>query len=112
MRDASLKAEIWVKAQIRLCDLAFIPAVVVRRGDPDAGAVILRLNRLAGGVDVYTQVRDADGERAWMRGTGETPVDDSTADAYIDEQIRFDPDLWVLEIEDPEGRYRLDRTVI
>src|SRR5262249_57314888 len=50
-----LNTGLWVMAQVRLCDRAFIPATVVRRGDPDAGTVLLKLNRFEAGVTVYTQ---------------------------------------------------------
>ena len=112
MAEPALKAEIWIKAQIRICDINFISAVVTRRGDSDAGAVLLKLNRLSAGVEVLTQVRDPEGQRAWMRGTGETLVSDAIADAYIEKQARYDPDLWVLEIEDPKEQYRIEGKII
>ena len=34
-----LTTGLWVSAQVRLCDTRFIPATIVRRGDPDAAAV-------------------------------------------------------------------------
>jgi len=37
MSEPRLKSEIWVKAQLRLCDVTFLPCVVARRGDADAG---------------------------------------------------------------------------
>ena len=49
-----LNTGLWVSAQVRLCDRAFIPATVVRRGDPDAGTVLVKLNRFEAGVTVYT----------------------------------------------------------
>jgi hypothetical protein len=112
MAEASLKAEIWVKAQIRLCDINFLPAAVLKRGDPDAGAIVLKLNRLDAGHEVYTQVRDQEGKRAWMRGTGDQPVSETDASSYIEKQAKFDPDLWVLEIEDPKYKYEIDGKVL
>jgi len=112
MAEAALKAGIWVSAQIRLCDASFIPAVVVRKGDPDAGSVLIKLNRLAIGVEVFTQVRTVEGVRAWMCATGDTPVKDAQADEYINKQLKFDPDIWVLEIEDPNYRYEIDGEII
>ena len=41
-----LKAEIWVKAYIRLCMGHNVPALVVRRGHSDAGAIYIKVNRL------------------------------------------------------------------
>ncbi len=107
-----LKAAIWVQAQVRLCDGACLPVAVVRRGDPDAGAIMLKLNRLADGCEVLTQTRTKDGRPAWMRGTGDGPVPEDEADAYIARALDRDPDVWVLEIEDPEDRYAVDGEVI
>ncbi len=112
MTEPSLKAEIWVKAQIRLCDINTIPAVVTRRGDSDAGAVYLKLNRFAEGCEVLAQVRTMDGRRAWMRGTGETPVAEADADAYLARQVNVDPDVWIVEIEDTEHRYQIDGEIV
>jgi hypothetical protein len=110
-----LKTRIWVQAQIRLCDIANLPAYIVKRGDPDAGAVILRLNRLDGTSNVFNQARLADGSAAWSKATGsdaEGRIADADAVAYIERQRKYDPDLWVLEIEDPERRYTLDAKIV
>ena len=111
MTEARLKAGVWVKAQLRQCDIDCIPAMIVKRGDPDAGAVLLKLNRLDGTCVVLGRVYADDGTRVWMRVTGEGPVAESEADAYIARQEGYDPDLWVVEIEDPQGRYKPDATV-
>ena len=98
-----------------MCDIQHLPAVVVKRGDPDAGAVILRLNRLDGTSHVFAQARTAAGERAWTKASGadaEGRLPDADADVYIERQRKFDPDLWVLEIEDPERRYSLDAEIV
>ena len=104
-----------MQAQIRLCDIQNLPAVVVKRGDPDGGAVILRLNRLDGTSHVFAQARTATGERAWAKASGadaEGRLADADVEAYIARQRKFDPDLWVLEIEDPERRYSLDAEIV
>jgi len=102
-----LTTGLWVSAQIRLCDRAFIPAAVVRRGDPDVGTVLLKINRFEAGVTVFTQTSTLEDEPAWSRGTGPTPVTEADADAYIARQVARDPDLWVLEIEDRKGEYKM-----
>lgn len=107
-----MKAGVWVKAQIRTCDLNCIPAVISRRGDPDAGSVLLKLIRPGAGCEVFSQVRTGEGRLGWMRGTGAEPVPETDADAYIERQAKFDPDLWVVEIEDTAGSYQLDGEIV
>ena len=108
-----LTTGLWVSAQVRICDRAFIPATVVRRGDPDAGTVLLKINRFEAGVTVYTPASSLnDDQPAWSRGTGPEPVPEAEADAYIARQVARDPDLWVLEIEDRKGTYKLDGKVV
>jgi hypothetical protein len=101
MTEPRLKAGIWVTMALRMGDRSGRPGVVVRKGDPDAGGILVALHGREG-LAVLSQVRAANDEMAWMRGTGVAPVDQATADAYIARQIRFDPDIWVLEFETPD----------
>lgn len=96
-----LKAGLWVKMALRMADLAGRSGAVLRRGDPDAGGVLAVLRGRAGLV-VLSQMRTAEGELAWMRGTGTAPVDQAMADAYVARQVGFDPDLWVIEFDAPD----------
>jgi hypothetical protein len=107
-----LTTGLWVSAQVRLCDRAFIPATVVRRGDPDVGTVLIKLNRFDEGVTVFAQASTLDGEPAWSRGSGPQPVPEAEADAYIKRQVERDPDVWVIEIEDRKGQYKLDGKIV
>jgi len=86
---------------LRLADRDGRPGVVLRKGDADAGGVLVVLHG-RDGLCVLSQMRGADGAMAWMRATGAAPVDQAAADAYVARQVRFDPDIWVLEFEAPD----------
>lgn len=101
MGEARIKAGIWVSAALRLGMLDGKPGVVVRKGDADAGGVLVKLHGRSGSM-VLSQFRDMEGELAWMRSTGPEPVPEQAADDYITKQLRFDPDLWVLEFDAPD----------
>jgi hypothetical protein len=110
--EARIKTGIWVSAFIRRVGLDGTPVMVARRGDVDAGLVLIKVNRLEEpGCVVYSPSRDLDGNRIWRMATGPDPVPEPDADTYIERQAKFDPDLWVLEIEDRAGRHFLDEPV-
>ena len=106
-----LKAGIYVKALIRRAEVAGASAYVVRRGAEEAGALFLKLARLDGTCTVLNQARRGEGELVWMKPLGETS-DDAAAAKYFQKQVRFDPDLWIVEIEDREGRAFVDEAIV
>lgn len=98
MGEPRIKAGIWVAAALRLGSVEGKPGVVLRKGDADAGGVLVVLRGRTGNM-VLTQFRDAQGALAWMRGTGPEPVSEAAADAYVKRQLAYDSDLWVLEFD-------------
>lgn len=100
MSEARLKTWLVVQAAVRLCTIRAVPIAVTRRGDPDAGTILVKLNQYDLGCSVLVETRSPQGERAWLRGTGAALVPEAAADEYIARQLRRDPDLWVVEIED------------
>lgn len=107
MVEPRLKTEIWVSALLRRCSVEVTFAAVVRRGDNTSGSVLVKVNRLDGSAYVLSAARQVSGEGIWMRGTGPEDVPEADADAYIARAVSFDRDLWVVEIEDREGRHFL-----
>jgi len=110
--EARVSTRLWVQALIRRCSVDGVSAMLVRRGDEDRGAVMLKVNRFDAGCTVWTQTRTMDGAPAWMRGTGPEAVAEPVADAYVERQVKRDPDLWVVEIEDRHARFMPDGKVI
>jgi hypothetical protein len=104
---ARLTARFWVDAYLARLRLADIPAFVVVHGDDTGGAVLVKLNTLDGKAHLYQRSIDLmTGQRAWVTLAD---GDEAGVDATIARQRGFDPDLWVVEVEDREGRHMLDQ---
>ena len=105
-----LSTDLWVSALIRRAELAGAFATVARKGDARAGTVIVKaFDTTRRRARLYSEAFGADGERLWMQ-----PVEsefESELDDYLQRQIRYDPDLWIIEIEDREGRHFITERV-
>ena len=102
---ARLAAGVWVAAYIRRLEAEGIPAFVARRGDATAGAVIVKLATMDGRARAFQRSFDlVTGDRAWVV-LAEGP--EAEVDAALARQRSFDPDLWVIEVEDRRGRHLL-----
>ena len=101
MSEPRVKAKLWVQMALRLGDVAGTPGAVLKKGDADAGGVLVVL-RGREGLVILSQVRVGEGDVSWMRGTGAGVVDQQAADAYVARQVARDPDLWVVEFEAPD----------
>lgn len=106
-----LKAGIFVRALIRRAQAQGASAFVVRKGAEEAGAVILTVSRLDGTSLLLNQARNGKGELVWARPLGDWSQE-AKARSWLDKQIRFDPDLWIVEIEDREGRAFVDEPIV
>ncbi len=105
-----LSTDIWVGALVRRVSLGGAFAVVSRKGDPSAGAVLVRVANPRRGDDaLYVEALRGDGERVWMQPR--PGADGRDLDAYVERAAKRDPDVWVVEIEDVEGRHFLTETV-
>jgi hypothetical protein len=103
---ARLTAEFWVSGLSPRLRLADIPAFVVARGDATAGAVLVKQATLDGRASAHQRSFDPmTGARAWMV-LAQGP--EAEVDAAIARQRDFDPDLWVIEVEDRAGRHLLE----
>lgn len=101
-----LTARFWVDAYLARLRLSDIPAYVTNHGDDTAGAVLVKLATLDGQARAFTRSFDLmTGERHWAELTAGPERD---VDEAIEKQKSFDPDLWVIEVEDRAGRHLLD----
>ncbi len=104
---ARLRSGIWVAGWLRRCQVAGAFAALRRRGQEDAGAIFLKVDRLDGTSDLYgpaaQALLDNDApERAFERLL--EAVASIDVEARLTKEIRFDPDIWIAEVEDRQGR--------
>ena len=100
-----LTSDLWVSAYLRRLQIVNIPAFVTSKGDATAGSIIVKLNTLDGNAQAFHRSYDMEGTRVWvtLAEGAERVVDESLA-----KQRGFDPDIWVIEVEDRQGRHLLD----
>jgi hypothetical protein len=109
-----LKSAIWVAAYVRRCNGEGAFAAVRRRGAEEAGAIFIKLNRLDGTSELFGPAPQSvfddahPSDRAFTHCLGEQPVPEAKVEERLVREIRFDPDVWVVEVEDRAGRNFLD----
>jgi hypothetical protein len=96
---------------LRMGDLNGRTGTLLRRGDPDAGSVLIVL-RGREGLCVLSQMRTPDGALVWTRATGVAPVDQTAADAYVARQVGYDSDIWVVEFDAPDLRPPFEANIV
>jgi hypothetical protein len=112
-----LKSALWVAAYLRRCQVEGAQGVVRRRGAEEAGAIFIRICRLDGTSDLYGPAPQS----AFETGTGADrtfnasfvtqPVADAVVETYLAREMKFDPDVWIVEVEERTGRHFLDAIV-
>jgi hypothetical protein len=112
-----LKSAIWVAAYVRRCHLEGAFAAVRRRGAEEAGTIFVKLNRLDGTAELFGPAPQSafeeahPAERLFARALAGEPVAEALVEERLARELRFDPDAWIIEVEDRAGRHFLDRVV-
>jgi hypothetical protein len=108
----AVRSDFWASALVRRAEVGGANAVIARKGDVSAGVVLVKVARLDGTANLYVPALGPDGERIWLdlarQGVGPAEAD---VDAYVRRRVESDPDLWVVEIEDRQGRHFLTEPV-
>lgn len=106
-----LKSEIWVKAYLRRCAVNGAIATVLRHGDDDAGAIFIKVLRQDSTAALFAPAPagfdGADFDRRWVAGLGGRFTAEADVDRVLQKEAGFDGDLWVVEVEDRDGRHFL-----
>jgi hypothetical protein len=108
-----LKSSIWVAAYLRRCQSEGVFGAVRRRGAEEAGAVFVKVALLDGNAMLYAPAPQTayDESRPIERvfaPAAPQPVAEPAVEERLAREVRFDPDVWIVEIEDRAGRHFLD----
>ncbi|MXQ14488.1 DUF1491 family protein [Microvirga makkahensis] len=107
---ARLRSDFWVSAYLRRCGVEGVDAALRKRGSAEAGAIFVKVDHLDGTASLYGPapqlfVEDS-GERLFSPILqGVTPLD---VEERMVREMRFDSDLWLVEVDDRQGRHFLD----
>lgn len=105
---ARLTSDFWVSAYLRQTGHDGLVAVLRRRGAAEAGAIFVKLDRLDGTAALYGLA-----PQALVENAGERlfqlilDADPAAIEERVARELRFDPDLWLVELENRLGDPRL-----
>lgn len=104
-------SSLWVAAYVRRCYGEGAPATVARRGATEAGAIFVIIDRLGGTADLYGPAPQSSFEARPSERLFERLAENEMLDAVngrLEREARFDPDLWIVSVEDRDGRAFLE----
>ena len=105
-----LRSDFWVAAYLRRCAVEGIPAVLRRRGAAEAGAIFIKIDHLNGEASLYgpapqSLIETDDADRKFILVL-ERKLSMDVEDK-ISRELRFDADLWLVEIDMRDDRHLL-----
>ncbi len=103
MTESRPATDLFVGIHTRIAAHEGVPMIVLHRGYAKRGTIILKINFLNGFARILTESRMED-ECVWTPATLTDPMPEKEADAYLAQQADIDPDVWLIEIEDKQGR--------
>jgi hypothetical protein len=108
-----LKTSIWVAAYLRRCQTAGVFGAVRRRGAEEAGAVFVKVATMDGNAMLYvpapqTVYDDSRPIERLFTPVSSDPVPEPSVEERLAKEVRFDPDIWIVETEDKAGQHFLD----
>lgn len=109
-----VRSDFWVAAWLRRCNSQGASAVLRRRGAAEAGAILVMLDRLDGTRELFGPAPQSEMPSGDHAGRLFVPlhrqprIDPGEAERLLARQLAFDPDIWIIEVEDREGRSFLE----
>jgi hypothetical protein len=96
-----LASSVLVGALIRLAEAQGGFAAVLAKGDASAGSILAILVERGGDPRLFERVLGPDGRYLWQEPAGQISENKGKVPELVASRRRFDPDLWVLELDIP-----------
>lgn len=109
--DPRLKTSLYIDALRRRYAGQVLTAIVAVKGDSERGGVLLRRFTRTGDAWHFERSRDMAGKPVW-RQLNITALSPADSDATIARRRTIDPDIWVLDVEDPWNAFTLDAPLL
>ena len=100
----AINSEIIVNSFIRTARYKMLDVYLIKRGEKVSGEIFLKLNNLEGASRLYTY-KKTNKSNFWETYSTNDWVEDKIIESKIEKAIKIDEDIWVLELEDREGKY-------
>jgi hypothetical protein len=94
-----LNAKLWVNSLLRRVSQVGDFAAVIKKGDETAGQVILVARRRNGQLQVFTRTMNSLGDYSWTVAMANEQEELGKINEYLERQARYDPDLWIIELD-------------
>lgn len=111
MTAPRLRSDFWVAALRRRAEAAGAFISIARRGAEEAGAIFILVDRRDGRFDLYGPAPQSvfdDRPTDRLFSLLARDVSEEATRKRIEQEINFDPDLWLVDIEDRDGRAFVD----
>ncbi|MGE3770001.1 MAG: DUF1491 family protein [Bdellovibrionales bacterium] len=102
----NLPTHVLVSATLKNALTAGVFMTIVHRGDPDRGTLYVKVDDRQGSVKLYQQIFDGTRQGFVVHSEGDA------VDAAIARTVDIDPDVWVIDVEDKEGRLWFDAALM
>ena len=103
MTDARLPTHLEVSGLIRAVDAAGGFATVISHGERDAGTLAILTIERDKNARFWERMPQLDGSRRFTCTREENPENKQEFSDYVTKRGAQDPDLWILELDVPEG---------
>lgn len=109
--DPRLATGAWVSALLRRASAEGAFGTVLRKGDPTAGAVILVIRARSGETRALARIGGAEKPR-WEVAASSPAGESEAVDKYLTAQLRYDDDLWAVELVTDDIKRLVDETIV